>query len=206
MDNGWSIKWLVREIVTSATYQQTSVASPRHLEVDPGNSLLGSMNRRRLDVEAWRDSVLFCSQRLDDNIGGRSIDPQQPDARRRTIYSEVSRFKLNPMLAMFDFPDANVHSAQRVETTTPIQKLFTMNHPLMVRQSKFLVAWLFEEAGPAAEDRIETLYWNLFSRPPEPEEIEIARQFLASDSASDQDTWIQYTQGLLASNEMLFLD
>ncbi len=206
MDNNWSIKWLVREIVSSATYQQSSVASQKQLEIDPGNVLLSSMNRRRLDVEAWRDSVLFCSKQLDENIGGPSMDPQQPDARRRTIYSEVSRFKLNPMLALFDFPDANVHSARRIETTTPIQKLFTMNHPLMTRQSKLLVQWLFEEAGAKLDDRVETLYWSLFSRAPEDVEIDIARQFLGPEQAGDQEAWIQYAQGLLASNEMLFLD
>jgi hypothetical protein len=206
MQNDWSVKWLVREMVSSATYQQTSVGSQRHLQLDPANALLGSMNRRRLDVEAWRDSVLFCSKRLDGNIGGQSINPQEPEARRRTIYSEVSRFKLNPMLALFDFPDANVHSAKRVETTTPIQKLFTLNHPLMVRQSKFLVEWLLANTEPDLSRRVETLYWNLFSRPPEVEEIEIARRFLGAEASSDQDAWIQYAQGLLASNEMLFLD
>ena len=182
------------------------VTDPSPESPAPSDSWEGMLAALRRRYPGQRDSVLFCSKQLDENIGGPSMDPQQPDARRRTIYSEVSRFKLNPMLALFDFPDANVHSARRIETTTPIQKLFTMNHPLMTRQSKLLVQWLFEEAGAKLDDRVETLYWSLFSRAPEDVEIDIARQFLGPEQAGDQEAWIQYAQGLLASNEMLFLD
>ncbi|MCA9203560.1 MAG: PSD1 domain-containing protein, partial [Planctomycetales bacterium] len=143
MENGWSLKWLHREIVMSATYQQSSQAEAAKVAADPANQWLARMPRRRLSVESWRDAVLSAGGSLSDVIGGQSVDPTAIDAKsdagqRRTVYSEVSRFQLHPLLAMFDFPDPNAHSGGRVETTTPLQKLFVLNSPWMVEQARRL--------------------------------------------------------------------
>ena len=82
--------------------------------------------------------MLLANGRLDRQVGGRSMDPADPQQRRRTLYSRVSRLKLNPMLAMYDFPDPNAHAARRVETITPVQKLFALNSPFVVRQAEAL--------------------------------------------------------------------
>ncbi|MGE0761029.1 MAG: PSD1 and planctomycete cytochrome C domain-containing protein, partial [Pirellulaceae bacterium] len=88
--SGWSFKWLVREIVLSATYRQSSLNEPQFAAADPENRLLAHMSRRRLSVEQWRDAILAANGRLDRVVGGPSIDPQDPAQRRRTIYSRAS--------------------------------------------------------------------------------------------------------------------
>ena len=205
VSNGWSLKWLVREIVTSATYRQSSIPSAEQLKGDPENRLVSRMNRRRLEIEAWRDRILSVSGELENPIGGPSIDPQDPTHRKRTVYSRVSRFKLDPMLAMFDFPDANVHAEMRVQTTTPLQKLFVMNHPFTIHHAKQITDQLLESADDPAE-RITKLYGRVLGRNPTSEESELVEEFLAGDSEPTRDHWVQVTQALIASNEMLFLD
>src|SRR5207253_7834209 len=144
MEAGWSLKWLQREIVLSAAYQQSSQAG----KADPENRLLGRMNRRRLSVEAWRDAVLAATGQMDRSIGGRSLDPQDLKEHRRTIYSVVSRLELNRMLALFDFPDPNLHADRRIEPTTPLQKMFVLNSPFMVYQAACLAQRLQTEIAP----------------------------------------------------------
>jgi hypothetical protein len=116
--NNWSIKTLHREIMLSATYQLSSDFSERDSAIDPDNRLHWRTNHRRLDAEAIRDALLFVSGNLDSTIGGPSTD-LTPNSTRRTIYSKVSRFKLDGMLAMFDFPEPTATSAQRNITNVP---------------------------------------------------------------------------------------
>ncbi len=199
MENGWSLKWLHREIVSSKTYQQSSELTPETATADPANKFLSRMNRRRLTVEQWRDALLKVSGQLDSAIGGPSIHPDQQDERRRTIYSERSRFQLNPLLAMFDFPDPNAHAAHRVETTTPLQQLFVMNNPMMIARGNDVQSRVLNESDEFSK-QIEFVYQTLFSRSPDTDEIELGKAFVESTS------WSQYAQVLLASNEFLILD
>ena len=202
MESGWSLKWLQREIVTSAAYRQSSRIDPTVAESDPANRLLGRMNRRRLGIEAWRDAILAAAGRLDSTVGGPSIDPADPEAGRRTIYAAVSRLQLNAMLALFDFPDPNAHSERRAETTTPLQKLFVLNSPFMIGQADALAARLArsEDDDPA---RINLAYRLLFGRPPAEAEVRIGLAYLGDDP---EGRWPRYAQALLASNELLMLD
>ncbi len=205
MENGWSIKWLCREIVLSSTWQQSSDLNNAAQGTDPANRLLSRMNRRRLDVESWRDSILLSAGRLDRTVGGKSIDPTDPKETRRTVYSKVSRLDLNPILAMFDFPDPNVHSGRRVETTTPLQKMFVLNSPFMVAQ----VDALSERCLAAAGDDPGRVNWacqTLFGREPTTEERELVLEFLGEQDEKHAERWKQYAQVLLASNELLMID
>ena len=206
MDNGWSVKALVREIVLSATYQQTSECDTTRLSRDPENRLLSRMNRRRLTFEQWRDSVLAHSDELAGSIGAKSANIDDPDNSRRTVYAFVSRLKLADQLMRFDYPDANVHSEQRSITTTPMQKLFMLNSPFMLRHSAALATRL--QAG--AEDdptRVVNAYRLLFGREPDDVERSLAADFLLrSSSASGATRWEQYAQMRLISNEMLYVD
>ncbi|MDG2360261.1 MAG: PSD1 and planctomycete cytochrome C domain-containing protein [Planctomycetaceae bacterium] len=205
MENGWSIKWLCREIILSSTWQQRSDLKEAGQRADPSNRLLWRMNRRRLDVESWRDTILFSAGRLNRTVGGKSIDPTDPKETRRTVYSKVSRLDLNPMLAMFDFPDPNVHAGTRIETTTPLQKMFVLNSPFMVAQ----VDALAQRCLAVADEDSKRINWacqTLFGRGPTPEEQKLALEFLGDHDDKHTARWKQYAQVLLASNELLMID
>jgi hypothetical protein len=167
------------------------------------------MNRRRLTIEAWRDAILTAAGNLDcGRIRGPSINPADPLERGRTVYSRISRLSLNPLLALFDFPDANLTAGQRVETTTPLQKLFVMNSPFMLRQAEAVATRLTTEVGAAGgtdRDFIARAYWLLYDRPVTEAELRLGLEFLSSD-ANSRSRRQEYAHVLLASNEMLFLD
>ena len=202
MDNGWSLKWLQRQIVLSATYQQSSDISPKKSAVDPDVTWWWRMPRRRLSLEAYRDAVLAVAGQLDHQIGGKSIQPDDPSARRRTVYSEVSRMDLNPMMARFDFPDPNAHSPIRHETNTPLQKLFLLNSPFIAEHSQAF-ADRVKLHGGSNRSKIEYAYQLAFGRLPTHSEQKLGEEFL---QAATQDAWNQYAQTLLMSNEMLIID
>lgn len=202
MDNGWSLKWLQRQIVLSSTYAQSSQIDPQKEAIDPANKLLWRIKRRRLSIEAYRDALLFVSGQLEQSVGGRSQKPDDPESRRRTLYSKVSRLDLNPMLARFDFPDPNAHSAQRFETTTPLQKLFLLNSPFLVATAD-AVAERMDQYGGSYRSRIELAYRTLYGRMPSEQEYQWGESFVDSDEA---DIWSQYAQTLLISNEMFMVD
>jgi hypothetical protein len=206
IENGWSLKWLMREIVLSSTYGQSSRIDAAKEAADPANVLLSRMPRRRLSIEAWRDAVLAASGRLKSRVGGPSIVPDDPEETRRTLYSRVSRLELNHMLAMFDFPDPNVHSERRSETVTPLQKLFVLNSPFMVRQAEAFVERLRHDAGDDDAQRIERAYSLLMGRRPSDRERELGLAFIGADDKNHAARWSQYAQVLLASNEVLMLD
>jgi hypothetical protein len=205
MDSGWSLKGLQRELVLSATYRQSTNADQRKQRVDPANVLLGRMNRRRLSIEAWRDAVLSIAGQLDLRMGGPSIDPESPSQGRRTVYSEVSRLKLSPLLALFDFPDPNAHSERRSETTTPLQKLFVLNSQFMVRQAESLAVRIVSTSNDDAA-RIAAGYNEVYARSPTSDELRIAQEFLTSCGEDDSTRWVQFAQVLLASNELFMID
>ncbi len=210
MNHGWSWKWLQREIVLSSTYSQSSHIDPEKLALDPENQLLSRMPRRRLSVEAYRDAILAVTSRLNSTIGGPSMQPDKPHEVRRTLYSQISRMDLNPMLDRFDFPDPNAHSAVRYETTTPLQKLFLLNSEFMVFQAKTLANQLKQHGG-STRSKIEHAYQLLFSRGADELEISLAEQFLSQEKTNkdiqeNHDAWPQYAQALLISNEMFMVD
>jgi hypothetical protein len=206
VENNWSVKWLVRELVTSATYRQTATGTDG-ITADPTNQLLWRMNRRRLGIEQWRDTVLFVGGRL-DMTGGKSLELDDPANLRRTVYARVSRLKLNDLLMQFDYPDANVHAEKRSATNTAVQKLFMLNSPFMAAQSKALAARLAAEAPGDDAARVRLAYRWMFAREPDADELAMATDFLArprSESAG-MTRWEQYAQVLLVSNEAMYVD
>lgn len=205
MDSGWSMKGLHREIVLSATYRQSSDADGAKQAADPTNQLLSHANRRRLDIEQWRDAVLTVAGRSNPKLGGPSIEPEKPEETRRTLYARISRLELNPLLARFDFPDPNAHSDRRVQTTTPLQKLFVLNSPFMLAQAEAFVVRLRAE-GNSTQERIQRAYELLYNRPASEEEVRLGTAFVDEMSSDQTARWIQYAQVLLASNELLMLD
>ena len=146
MQDGWSVKRLMRELVMSATYRQDSAGSAANAQIDEANENLWHMERRRLGIEAWRDAVLAVSGTLTEE-GGASQNLDAPANHKRTLYSHISRRELNKTLMLFDYPDANVHAARRSISTTPTQKLFVMNSAFIIGQSRKLAERLQQERG-----------------------------------------------------------
>lgn len=203
IENGWSIKWLHREILHSAAWQQSSTAQDSEAR-DPENRHYARMNRRRLEIEAWRDAMLAATGQLDRTIGGNSLDLTSEENHRRTIYGKIHRRDLNQMLRLHDFPDPAAHSPKRTETTTPLQLLFTLNGPFVRQQAEAFGRTLAEGASIPVEARIETAYDRLFQRPPTPRERELGSTFLGENPETS--AWTEYAQALLGSNEFLFVD
>jgi hypothetical protein len=204
MQNGWSLKRLMRELVLSATYRQSSSGSAANALLDEANDHLWRMNRRQLGIEPWRDAIMATAGTLTLE-GGPSQSLDAPTHHKRTIYSQVSRRELNKTLMLFDYPDANVHAARRSSSTTPTQKLFVMNSPFIIEQSKKL-AHRLQQSASDDPSRIRHAYELLFTREPKAEELAIALEFLKQPSDSALTAWEQLAQALLATNEMLYVD
>lgn len=195
VEQNWSLKALHREIVLSATYALSVDGSKENEAVDPDNHLLWRANRQRLDVEALRDSLLFAAGTLDLSVGGPA-EPLDEKNHRRTVYGFVSRRKLDGLLSLFDFPNPNNLSEQRMTTNVPLQRLFFLNSPLIESQSEAFAARL----KGSNEDRIRQAYRILYGRNPDAVETNLGKQFLA------QGSWPEYAQTLLSSNEFLYVD
>ncbi|HEY8504685.1 MAG TPA: DUF1553 domain-containing protein, partial [Gemmataceae bacterium] len=168
----WSIKKLHRAIVLSSTYQQGSSPQP----ADPENRLVGRFPRRRLELEAMRDSLLAVSGRLDPAVGGRPVDlVADPLNRRRTVYGLVDRQDVPGMYRAFDFASPDQCAGRRPRTTVPQQALFGMNSPFVVEQAKALAA----RAGDGTpEERVRELYRLVLQRDPTGEEIGLGVRFV----------------------------
>jgi len=210
MESGWSVKALHKEIMLSATYQMSSDVDAKSFAQDGDNRLYWRMNRRRLDVEAWRDAMLAVSGKLDPTFGGPTVSLAQ-DSPRRTVYAKISRHNLDALLRLFDFPDANITSERRTETTVPQQQLFVMNSPFVANMAKGLASRMKDAKGDDAA-KIERGYRLAFSRGADPEEIRDALAYLAaSDDTAEQKSntltrWDRLAQVMLGSNEFLYID
>jgi hypothetical protein len=199
IQNGWSLKWLHRTILLSATYRQ---ASGKPAPNDPDLRLYSRFPRKRLEVEQWRDALLAVSGELDLTLGGPALELAQPANRRRTLYGLVKRRELSDILRLHDFPDPITHSPSRIPTTTPLQQLFTMNSPLMQAQARAFEKRLAAAASDSS-GRVALAYQFALGRPPSPSEQSVAARFLETAGAQ---RWTEYLQVLLGSNEFLFLD
>jgi hypothetical protein len=203
MEQGWSLKRLHREIVLSSTYRLSSGMVESNYAADPDNRLHWRYDRRRLDAEALRDSMLFAGGTLDETMGGRPLPLDSPANRRRSVYGRISRNVLDPMLALFDFPNPNATSEQRIPTTVPLQRLFLLNSPFVMAQSAALAERL-EREGAADPDRgIARAYRILFQRTPSGTE---SRAGLAYVSGAGAGGWARYAQVLLSTDEFLYTE
>jgi len=201
VNEGWSVKKLVRQIVLSATYQQSSAGNEQNVALDPQNETLWKVNRRRLTVEQWRDALLFTSGALEPS-GGKSLELDDPANHKRTVYARISRLQLNGVLMQFDYPDANVHAENRSTTTTAMQKLFALNSPFVLDCAKSLSERIASTKG--REPQIRKAYRTLYAREPDATELKMGLDYL---KAGDQkERWPEYAQALLIANEMTYVD
>jgi hypothetical protein len=206
MKQGWSIKQLHRQILLSQTYQQQSADRPECQAVDPENRLLWKMNRRRLDFEALRDTLLVSAGRLQRIVGGPSVrDITAPASTRRTLYGFLDRLNVPTIYRTFDFPSPDATSAQRDVTTVSPQALFLMNHPFVTELARHIAARPDVTAEKDLAGKVRRLYQVLYARSPTSAEFTLAREFLQGESAPPA-LWQRFVQVLLLSNELAYLD
>jgi hypothetical protein len=213
MADGWSIKKLHRLVMLSSTYQQRSEDNPEGLRLDPENRLLWKMNRRRLDFEQLRDSLLATSGKLDPRAGGAPVDlTKEPFTGRRTVYGFVERQNLPGIFRTFDFASPDATSPQRYYTTVPQQALFLMNSPFVLQQARLLMQRSEIAKLSEGEERIQALYRVLYGRAADAEEVALGVEFLDEEENAESEgtqkstAWERYAQVLLLANEFVFVD
>jgi hypothetical protein len=216
-EEGWSIKNLHRKIMLSDVYQQAAVENAESRNHDPLNELLWRMPRRRLDMEAMRDSMLAVSGELDTTLGGRPVELTAiPVIPRRSVYGFINRDIVSSLASTFDGANPNSCTARRPDTSVPQQTLYALNSEF-IQDRAIKVAGCAKVAATEPKDRIRWLYQRLFAREPDAEELRVALKFLdvngssnptpsAIPSSPSADPWNQLAHVLLASNEFVFVD
>ncbi len=194
-EHAWSVKGLLKEIVMSATYQQTSRATPELLERDPKNRLLARGPRFRLSAEHIRDQALAASGLLSDKMFGPSVYPIQPeglwnnpysslewetsegeDRHRRALYTYWRRTVPYPSMLTFDAMSREVCTSRRIRTNTPLQALVTLNDPVFVEAAAALARRMLEEGGASVDARIRAGYRRALLIDPPDEALRALRQ------------------------------
>src|SRR5215831_16839167 len=196
--NGWSMKKLHRMIMLSNSYQESSAYQEAAAAIDPEDKLLWRFERRRLEGEVIRDSMLFVSGALNMKMGGPGVFPPLPpgvsqprstymnwkpekdqaEANRRSVYVFVKRNLRYPMFEAFDFPDTHESCPRRFATVTPTQPLTMMNDELVMEWSRALAGRVLNDSGLSTEQQIERAYRLALSRSPRPEESRLVLDFL----------------------------
>lgn len=217
MRNGWSLKAMHRTIMLSSTWQMSSHARRDYADRDPENMLLWRQNRRRLEAESVRDSILFVGGGLDLTIGGAVGDV---NANRRAIYLPVNRAALYEMFSTFDYVETANHIEQRPVTTVPNQALYLMNNSAVHEQSRRLMEQLSTADPNVSLDESGSVVLNLFerlyARQPDPEEISRSIEFLKQtefalpDVTDLRERRLQARSALcrtlMAGNEFIFVE
>jgi hypothetical protein len=228
---GWSIKKVVREIVLSRAYRQSSAFRAEAFRADPANRLLWRASKRRLDAEAIRDAMLAAAGDLDPARPGGSlvarvvgdgpvsliglnnrVPPDLDGARHRSVYLPVLRDKLPDVLDLFDFAEPSLVTGDRETTNVPVQALYLMNSPFVLARSKALADRLAREADND-KARGRRAFLLCFGRPPDAAEEELAAAFLGRGAKLTGDgnnghrqLMAAYCQALLAAAEFRNLD
>jgi len=178
VDDGLSLKKLHRAILLTSVYQLSSSDSPANSAVDSGNRLYWRANERRMTAEQIRDSALFVSGALDEKMAGPS-EKLTPLGKRRTVYGQISRYRLDGFLALFDFPAALASAERRFTTHVPLQRLFFMNSDFMQQQGELLARRVASESNDGA--RIQKTYSLLFGRAASDEEVSTGLAYIQAE-------------------------
>lgn len=218
---GWSRKALLRTIVASSTYQQSSDATPGQLASDPYNERLARGPRKRLTAEEIRDQALAVSGLLSDKLYGPGVMPPQPDGLwdyvalsrlkwvdsegedryRRALYTYLRRSVVHPVLTTFDASNRELCLSRRTITNTPLQALMTLNDPAYLEVAERLA----DKVAPLPEvaAQIDALYQLLLRRPADPREKQILSTLYDEAYAANQDAHAALT---VVANALLNID
>lgn len=192
VEHGWDVKALLKTIVLSSTYRQSSRVTPQLLAKDPKNRLLAHYPRRRLDAETVRDQALALSGLLSVRIGGPSVFPPQPaglwqaafngdrtwptstgeDRYRRGLYTFWRRTVPYPSMATFDAPSREICAMRRIHTNTPLQALVTLNDPVYLEMAQALGRRIAREGGATVQDRVRFGLRLTLGRPPQEAQVQ----------------------------------
>ncbi len=198
IDHHWDMKRLVKQVVTSGTYRQSSIVSNALRQKDPYNQWLARQGRFRIEAEAVRDTALSVSGLLIDQLGGPSARPYQPAGYwshlnfprreyqadhgaglyRRGLYTYWCRTFLHPSLLAFDAPTREECTAKRTRSNTPLQALVLLNDPIYVEAARALAERVMREGGDSSESKIEWIYRTVLSRKPRPPESGVMASLL----------------------------
>jgi hypothetical protein len=205
MEKGWDVKALLKTIVMSATYRQSSKTTPEDLQKDLRNRLLARYPRRRLDAEAVRDQALALAGLLSRKIGGPSVYPPQPEGLwnvafnggqdayptstgenryRRGFYTFWRRTMPNPTMTTFDAPSRETCTMRRTPTNTPLQAFVTLNDPVFVECAQALARRILREGGKDTAARLRFALQLCLTRPPEQKQIDALRELYESELAT----------------------
>lgn len=196
MEQNWSHKQLMRRIVSSATYQQSSVASPESLQIDPRNRWLSRGPRFRADAEVVRDMAMSIAGLMTHKLGGPSVIPPVPqnvldynyvypsywkpatgpERYRRTLYGFRKRSMPDPVMSNFDAPNADFACARRVRSNTPLAALTGLNETIFYECAQAFGMRVVREGGETESSRIDRAYMLCMSRPAtQAEQAEVAK-------------------------------
>ncbi|MAB60348.1 MAG: hypothetical protein CMO46_07365 [Verrucomicrobiales bacterium] len=204
IEGEWSTKNLIKKILSSSTYKQSSIVSLDKRKMDEENKFYSYFPRRRLSAEMLRDAMLFVSEEMEKgDSGSKSLEISDAKNFRRTIYGRISRKELDHYLALFDYPDPNIHSSTRAETITPAQKLYFINSPFILARVRKIVSNIGND-NPAMS--VQNMYSKILSRLPSEEELSNAIEYISVDKEKRLDRLQRFTQNLLISNEFIFRD
>lgn len=210
MEHGWSQKHLIRTIVTSATYRQTSQASAALLERDPRNAWLARGPRFRADAEVVRDIALCVSGLITHKIGGPGIIPpvpqnvldynytypsywkpaEGPERYRRTLYGFRKRSMPDPVMSNFDAPNGDISCARRVRSNTPLAALTGLNETIFVEAARAMALRILREGGADDANRADYALFLCTSRPSQPAEREAILSLLQASRRRLADGWL----------------
>ena len=222
--SGWSIKSMHRLMVNSRAYRMSSQPTPEADRIDPNNELWHRRDVRRLEAEAIRDAILSVSGRLDPKMYGPSVMPHLTSFMegrgrpghsgpldgdgRRTLYINVRRNFLNPMLLAFDLPTPSSTMGRRNVSNVPAQALTLMNDPFLVEQAKVWAGRVRKEGKVPASESVDLMYREAFGRPPSLDERVAALGFLdeqaqASATPNDLQAWADLAHVLFNVKEFV---
>jgi len=220
--SGWSIKHLHRVIINSRTYQLSSFDREESLAVDPGNRLYWKFNRRRLDAESIRDTLLWAAGELDTTpqVQPHPFPPLKDwkytqhhpfkdsyTSNRRSVYLMTKRLTAQPYFQTFDGPDPNVCTSDRDESVTALQALYFVNDTFLHQQADHLAVRLAREGEPDSL-RLQQAFRTLLGRMPTADETTLLQQHLVSvrESATEAAAWASLLRSLMRLNEFLYVD
>ena len=206
MESGWDVQHMIRLIVSSHTYQQTSLVSAEGRKLDPYNNLFSRQTRFRLEAESVRDNALAISGLLVRRIGGRSVFPYQPagywrhmnfparswkadqgeDAYRRGLYTWWQRMFLHPSMLAFDAPSREECTVERPRSNIPQQALVLLNDPTYVESARAFGTRIVKEGGTSFDERIQWAYRQAISRAATDKETAILKRVFDSHLATWQ--------------------
>lgn len=231
VEEGWSVKNMIRQIVLSESFQRASIALPKNQSQDPNNDYLHHFPIRRLEAEAIRDAMLATSGRLDTNMYGAPVPiyltefmtgrgrpaqsgPLDGDGRR-SIYLAIRRNFVSPMMSVFDTPVPFSTFGKRNTTNVPAQSLTLMNDPFVHEQAQEWAAQILTDPNQNEKERIQAIYLKAFARKATEKELEEALDFLKNleksyqkqnnQTPSAQQIWTDYCHTIFNLKEFIHL-